>query len=68
MSVPPGFDPAHYRWWDRPECWQGHCSRGFNFHSMGLPRGRHNIGKENARAVPEEERKEAPAGEPTEAV
>jgi hypothetical protein len=61
MSKPdvlPGFDPAHYRWWARPECWQGHCARGFDFHNAGLPRGRHNIGNPNARAVPETPRAE----------
>ncbi len=55
-AVPPGFDPEHYRWWDRWQCAAGYCARGFDFHAAGsTPHGRHAIGKQTARRVAEPE-------------
>ena len=42
-AIPPGFDPALYRWWDRWQCYQGETARGWDAHAHGLARGRHVI-------------------------
>jgi hypothetical protein len=44
-AVYAGFDPDHYRWWDRVACHRGETARGFDFHAMGLPHGEHVIAK-----------------------
>lgn len=43
------------KWWERPECWRGEVARGFDFHSMGLPRGRHVLKKDPKRPEPVQE-------------
>jgi len=51
----------HTPWWLRPACWQGHTSRGIDFHAAGLQHGPASrfANKLRERAVTEGPKKEA---------